>query len=532
MREEKLVVHKHICAEHEIGQRMSREELQEFAIIALIEEYRQAGYNVERNENPLSGADITVYDGYMTILGKVDFIGFTYKRDKDSVDYSLLYNYYKNNDIMPRLYHCFAECISSKNGELVKGGDFLFTFFAVSLMDDEINLPLKEELNHVELVEKYIKLWQTGDVSEILEYLDKDLRNSSEFVLDILVSRKEYIRFFTHEKTAAYRNRGLTLEIGKIPSTGEIGVIVKSSQGQYFVSVDTANGRIKYIKTNRLPEEAILYDPLKELYQTHGDHIEALMPSDSFVNDFLPQMIDESSILYTIDDSDVLNRDLVVTSLKYSSGNNSILSLLVKRNDSDHYAFTSCYPYLNGRKYNVVIDEVIQWDDKVQATIKAHIGSFYFAFFATDYYLHREKFKKGELLPIKISALGIDVKPGQEGFTYTGAEAINFLEKMGQIPEYDADGEVIPVKFSTKNLVAFFINDERCPDEAEFQSPTCLVNTENMFDSSFMKCEIILNREQDITIPLYFRKQYYPDLEIGKPICGRLWLMGGIMSEE
>jgi hypothetical protein len=519
----KPIVHHHNCSPERIGSKMSQQELQDFAVEALIEEYKRANYKevVRHSRDFNSGADFSFKDFGKTICGKVVYAQ-DFNINLNDIDLDLLYSNYCDGSIVPRLYLASARCTTSAFGVPVCGGDFVFDFHAETVMLDEVNPELDEILSHKELVQKYIELWETGDTSIVLKYFHKNFRCYPESRFNPFVSRKEYLFFFDRISSRANQDESFTMCICKNRRTNEIGILVKNQnyKNNYIISITTDEGRIKSSWTHKATEEYIEFHEKQELYQSHGDHINAIMPSELFIKELLPKVIRKSALY-----KKSYLHEHPVFSLRFNDNGIDFLSIFEKKDGKEASEFVSAYPYLPGNIVTVEIDTILEWDNQLEATVLCHIEDFHFAFFATDYYSNRDMYIVGSSVKLNLSALGLNVKLGEEGFSFEGQQAIDFLEKIGQEPEFNTNGEVEPLKFSLKELVAFLNKDDKCPDEAEFQSPIAKIEKISILGVNFNKGDIFINRDNDVVVPIYFSDaQLAPSTD--HPISGWLWLMG------
>lgn len=203
--------------------------------------------------------------------------------------------------------------------------------------------------------------------------------------------------------------------------------------------------------------------------------------------------------------------------------------LLAANHHENNNEFVSVYPWLEGSTLQVKIDKVIEWDNQQEATIKCSLGDAALAFFALDYFSHKDFYKEGSILPIDMAALGMRVEEADRGFTFEGQKAIDWLAKIGEKPSYDKDGNVEPVKFNMEHLVSYFATDSKCPDEGEFQSPVVSLGSAKLLGVDFHKVQIMIHRttdDEEFSVPLYFRKDILPDVQVDDPIRGWLWLTG------
>ncbi len=279
-----------------------------------------------------------------------------------------------------------------------------------------------------------------------------------------------------------------------------------------------------------------------ELYQSHGDHIDCIMETGTFMKQHLQQVVGQSIIWQkskTRFSSDTMNNELTdVFSLRYGTADIALQTMLAYNPKEAINELASIYPVMNGRSCQVKIERVIEWVNHIEATIICSIGEFDFAFFAIDYYLNKSYYVEGQELEIELSALGMNVKPGQRGFDFTGQQAIDFKAKTGEKPEYDENGEVIPIHFDLTQLVAYLNTDEKAPDEAEFQSPVNNISDSSILGVDFHKVDITVCRrdtdegELSVSVPLYFRKDFIETISEDDPICGWLWMTGAVYGKH
>ena len=83
--------------------------------------------------------------------------------------------------------------------------------------------------------------------------------------------------------------------------------------------------------------------------------------------------------------------------------------------------------------------------------------------------------------------------------------------------------------------MAFLNHDERCPDEAEFQSPITSISSTSLFDVDFYSAEMTICRSEDgedIKISLYFRRDMFPTVKENDPVSGWIWVLGQLTTNE
>lgn len=268
-----------------------------------------------------------------------------------------------------------------------------------------------------------------------------------------------------------------------------------------------------------------------QMYQTHGDHIEAVMDTESFIKDFLQQILGESKL------SGKANTDVIleypepyhtdVFSLQYGEPDLGFTAIIATDKAKTSNQFVSAFPVFYGSALRVKVETVWVWSNRMEATVRCRYRSFSFSFFATDYFMHKSDYIPGNEIEIQVGAWGLRVEEADHGFSFEGQQAIDFLAKTGEKPDYDDQGNIIPVKFSTENLVAFFDINEKCPEEPEFQSPAGEMRHRDLLGVDLLETDIFIHREHfDVKIPILFRKDMLTEAKEGMPLRGYMWIVG------
>jgi hypothetical protein len=225
-----------------------------------------------------------------------------------------------------------------------------------------------------------------------------------------------------------------------------------------------------------------------------------------------------------------LNKQTALNELTY---NDSLHTVAINHAKDIGQRGVNSHEGVNGINLSDRIEKVIEWDNQIEATVICSIGSFQLAFFAVDYYCNKSLYKIGETISMDISSLGMNVSEGQRGFQFEGQKAIDWLAKIGKEPNFDQEGNVEPIHFGLENLVAFIDSNTKCPNEAEFQSPgsgveICSILNTDFYKTNIMICRREIEEEIEVSIPLYFRKDYFPDFKDNDPVCGMIWIIGNI----
>lgn len=269
--------------------------------------------------------------------------------------------------------------------------------------------------------------------------------------------------------------------------------------------------------------------------QTHGDHIEAIVPSKHLI-DKLPALINHSFTLHkvqtTVTCEGIDNEPTQVLILKDGPGQVSWLTLLAKGKES--YEVVSFYPVLAPRSRTLAkITTVEEWQNHIEATITCEIEDcFTISFFATDYAWNKNRYRVGDTMYLDLAALAYSLEEAAQGFDFDGQQAIDFLSKIGKQPSYDENGNVSPVHISTEQLVAFLGTNQDYPDNYEFQAPAGTTSHCPTLGIDMTCMSLLMHRDPDLGINLYYKTSMLPDIAQGKPVSGMLWVQGSISENQ
>ena len=278
---------------------------------------------------------------------------------------------------------------------------------------------------------------------------------------------------------------------------------------------------------NILPADSV------KMYQTHGDHIAAVMDTETFIKDYLQETLSQSKLVgkscteVNLEAEESYLTD--VFSLLHGEENLGFMALIATDKAKSSNQFVSTYPVFFGKTLRVRICTVWVWSNLIEATVECCIQDFTFSFFATDYFMHKDEYIPGNEIDLQIGAWGLRVEEAEHGFAFEGQQAVDRLAKIGGKPQFDDEGRVMPVKFNTENMVAFFTNDERCPDEPEFQSPAGEMKEKQLLCVELIETEIFIHRDSfEVSIPLIYKKSMCPIAKAGMPLRGFMWIVGKI----
>ena len=547
----------HHCTDDRRGQVMTTEELHDFAVQVLMEEYADIGSQVtpiqkkSRNQADFSfhptGKRNKRLASQFTGRKEWDTINVmvvcrnTPSTDISDIDTSWLVQAYRQTGAIPRITLAYVYCTNKEcnNGmPALCGGDFHFKFYSVSPLPDQTNAPLKQHLTDVELAARYAESWNKRDASLLAPFLDKDFHYGSRWVFDELPSRMEFLPYY--ESKLAWlqeKKEHSRAVVGRNHQTGQVALIIGDSKSYLTLELTTRDGRLTSAFMNEYDSHYREITPADELYQMHGNHLDSIMPADELINGHLQDIISQSEAWRTchttVTTEEQYERVAKVASMLYGHGPLQLLTLAAFPCYAKEGEFLSMYPMGKGVPVEVTIDQVMEWDNQAEATVMCHKGDFDFAFFATDYYCNRSRYQAGHTLTIDLAAIAMHMEQGQQGFEFTGQQAIDWLAKIGQAPTYDERGEVEPVRFNMSLLVAYLNHNPKCPDEAEFQSPIGKVETTSLMHIDFCRTDITVSRSDDgaedgdgLKVPLYFRKDFLPEAKEGDAVMGNLWMTG------
>lgn len=278
--------------------------------------------------------------------------------------------------------------------------------------------------------------------------------------------------------------------------------------------------------------------------QAHGDHIAAIMEPEDFLADYLPKLIDNGEVFKScktqVASEKVDGETTDVFAIANRDGNVTWLALIAAGVKEDVNELISFYPLLDPvERVKAKITDMSEWKNMIEATITCEVdcddedfGSLEISFFATDYAWNKSKYIVGEYLYLDLAALAYSAKEAIRHFSFKGQQAIDYLAKSGREPEYDENGNVKPVEFSTEILVAFMNTDDDFPDDFEFHSPIRNVEKINSVGVDLYRCEMLFMHDPDRPLALYFKREFIPKTEDGMPISGWLWLQGHISENQ
>ena len=268
-----------------------------------------------------------------------------------------------------------------------------------------------------------------------------------------------------------------------------------------------------------------------ECYQGHGGHIQTIIEPEEFLENHLPEVgtwtfFDTAHVNISHDEYDDDEGDLLVVK---TGGDMGMVALLLNNEKVGRLDFVCTYPFHKGIPHKLKIKKVAEWDSQVEAVVYAETEEMNIAFYATDYYTNKAKYLPGEELEIELAASGYKVVEGEEKTVLDAETSAKMRNDMGIEPEYDDEGNVLPMELYHNELVAYLSHNEEFPDDAEFASPIKSVEQVSLFGIDFIKAVISICHEPEETyVPLYFKKEYLPNAQKGTLVRGFLWMQGKI----
>ena len=272
-----------------------------------------------------------------------------------------------------------------------------------------------------------------------------------------------------------------------------------------------------------------------ECYQGHGDHIDTIMDPDDFLEKHLPEVgtwtfFDTAHTNITHNEYHNDEGDLLVVK---TGGDMGMIALMLNNAKAKRIEFVCTYPFHKGIPHKLTIKKVAEWDNQVEAVVYAETEEMPIAFYATDYYTNKKRYVPGAELDIELAASAYKIVEGEKETVLDAETSARMRSDMGIEPEYDKDGNVLPMILSNEKFVAYLPHNEEFPDDAEFASSIKSVEQVSLFGIDFIKAVISICHEPEETyVPLYFKKEYLPNAQKGTLVRGFLWMQGKINNEN
>ena len=306
------------------------------------------------------------------------------------------------------------------------------------------------------------------------------------------------------EQTRLYREDYIT------PHNGDISTLVPIFKMLY--------GEYEDNSTNSERLDQILHDIVNNTYPTAGKFV--LTKSDT-------------------SESGWVNNYYVA----YTKNINAGVKLLCRPQSKENYNIEDVLPVFDsGKSFYITIDEVLVWENGIEATIKAHfVGneSTPITFYDTHYLENKDRYYAGMSYMFDIYGVTTSMKvvPEDEwGFSLEGDKAVDFNSKMGRETQYDESGIPMPVNFNTKNLHMFSQLDDEVPEFAELRAPIIRLGEDiDFYGNTLYEIEIetpgfMNNDDASYRISLYTTSDDKYGLgerpSVGDPIVSKVFLQG------
>ncbi len=240
-------IHTHIVGDTPAGDQLTPDELLQFSVQSLIEEYRRSTteLSIFPKKHP-SDPDFTIKSA-----GSEIHVLVVYQRDLsvniEEMDISRMLEIYHETGSIPRLIIASSWCFADNcNGmQAIAGADFCFKFHPICLLPNQRNTQFAYPLDHNSLVKIYANMWKALDADIIKPYLHRHFHYSSTYVFDEIPSRHEYLNYI-RGKFDAIRNSNtpLKITIARDKELNFMGVVIKQGEKQSIFLIKTKDGYI------------------------------------------------------------------------------------------------------------------------------------------------------------------------------------------------------------------------------------------------------------------------------------------------
>lgn len=269
--------------------------------------------------------------------------------------------------------------------------------------------------------------------------------------------------------------------------------------------------------------------------QCHGNHWDCVLSEKTEFKKLLSDSLEKSHLYGQLETDYVLTSKIrgTVSMLEYDCKKSDpiVIRNVIVENEEKQNELASGYPVVRkGNLLSVKITKIIEWESGLEAWITGELeNECEITFFDADYAINKDKYNVGKSYNFVVGALSYYAEESEsKGFKFEGQKAIDFKAKIGEEVEYDEDGNVKPVEFSTEKLCAFFQTGPS-PDDAEYISTVKAVKSVESLEKSFWSFEIIFRgvEEKEIFIPTFVRKtSENKNLNKAPQIQGVLWVTG------
>ena len=229
----------------------------------------------------------------------------------------------------------------------------------------------------------------------------------------------------------------------------------------------------------------------------------------------------------------IKNEEMEIVAFRIGS-EMGMTALLLKSEVEDRYDFLTVYPMHKGMIHRLHITEVQEFKSQIEAIVHAETEELSLSFFATDYFLNKDKYLIGSQMDIELVACAYSLYEGEEETVLDEETSARMRKDMGLKEEFDEDGKLKPLTLYNGELVAFLANDEdEYPDDVSFASKVKSVKKILLFGNQYIKAVISICHEPTETyIPLYLKKEMMEGVHRGTLVRGAFWLQGKIAEDD
>ena len=293
-----------------------------------------------------------------------------------------------------------------------------------------------------------------------------------------------------------------------------------------------------------------------DVNQGHGDHNDCLCEpgkGEEFLANWIPRSIAEGELIgvtrqaVACDFGERLPKSMPMLYLGDMKHSPRLVILLAVNEAGRENTLVSAYPECDGAEVEVVLREIHEWCNGVEATLEGTMlgegdDERDVAFFDTRYALHKGKYVIGNRSKFKLAALCYDdgeiLPEAERKIVVSGERAERIYRALGQEPKREMDGAVKPWTADQSKGTAYWSSSAAYPDDAFFQSPVFeRVGLAKAFDLKYLVFSIAIARsisrdDVEVRIPLYARSDIFAVRpHKGDPIRGHMWLHGYLVDE-
>ncbi|MEZ5195247.1 MAG: hypothetical protein R2764_02230 [Bacteroidales bacterium] len=208
----------------------------------------------------------------------------------------------------------------------------------------------------------------------------------------------------------------------------------------------------------------------------------------------------------------------------------SAMALVAANNLTNENLFVTAYPFIrSGEIHRLKIIEIIEWDNNLEAYIKAEtMAGQKISFFDTMYFYNKTSYNINQSYNFHLSAIAYTAETLPEKFIkYKGKDAEHFYKKFNKKPEYEKDGKIKPFIIHIDDMVAFIPLDENFPEDYGFQSTADFLAYFDIWGQRFCQFRIQIFPDPEVYINLFAKNSFFSNRKYdGGSIRGNIWMQG------